>query len=312
MADSEPNHPEHDEQKRLLALMLDEQKPPPKRAEAGRAINKAGGDPRPGVINFDWGEAYWCKVPAGEFIHGGDEPSNPRQTVEIPYDYWVGKYQVTYAQWQAFLEDADGYGNAQWWEGLHEQGKAQQAQGLHEQRWKFANHPVEHVSWYEAMAFCHWLNERRRQGALTLPDFIPADYEIRLLTNHEWEKAARGTDGRVYPWGNAYQAGFANVDEISSGDGQYCVDMTTAVGIYPQGTSPYGVLDMAGNMGEWCRTEYDTGDDKSIGSNKARTICGGSWYDIATNAGGLFHDRDLPDYRGNDHGFRLGCAAPIG
>jgi formylglycine-generating enzyme required for sulfatase activity len=265
-------------------------------------------DPRPGVTDFNWGEDYWCKVPAGEFIYQEGEK------VEIPYDYWMGKYQVTYAQWKAFLDDADGYRNPRWWEGLHAEGQAQQAEGPGEQEWKFANHPAERISWHEAMAFCRWLNEARRQGALTLPDFIPAGYEIRLHTEHEWEKAARGTDGREYPWGNGYKAGFANIDEmdIDQPVGPYDIGMTTAVGIYPQGASPYGVLDMAGNVWEWCHTEYGTGDDKNIGSDERRALRGGSWISSTDFARALFRFWVYPDDRGRSVGFRVGCSAPIG
>jgi formylglycine-generating enzyme required for sulfatase activity len=268
-------------------------------------------DPRPGVVDFNWGEAYWCKVPAGKFIYGGDKASNPRRKIKIPYDYWMGKYLVTYAQWQAFVEDADGYRNPRWWEGLHEEGQEQQRRGPGEQYRKIANHPAESVSWYEAMAFCGWLNEARRQGVLTLPAFIPADYEIRLPTEQEWEKAARGTDGRQYPWGDDYRAGFANIDETWVSDRSYYVGMTTAVGIYPQGASPYGLLDMAGNVWEWCRTEYSTEDDKNIGSSDLRALRGGSWVLQAVYARALFRLWSYPGLRSGSFGFRLGCSAPI-
>jgi formylglycine-generating enzyme required for sulfatase activity len=276
-------------------------------------------DPRPGVVDFNWGEAYWCKVPAGEFIY------QEGKKVEISDDYWMGKYPITYAQWQAFVEDADGYRNTRWWEGLHAEGKRQQAEGPGEQVWKIANHPAERVSWYEAMAFCAWLNEARRGGGLVsfgilppplspppLPAFIPADYEIRLPTDHEWEKAARGTDGREYPWGNDYQVGFANINESWGSNGPYDIGMTTAVGIYPQGASPYGVLDMTGNVWEWCRTEYHTGDDKNISSDKNRALRGGSWVNRADIARALLRLGGGPGLRYGFDGFRLGCSAPIG
>jgi formylglycine-generating enzyme required for sulfatase activity len=269
-------------------------------------------DPRPGVVDFNWGEAYWCKVPAGKFIYGGDKAWNPRREVEIPYDYWMGKYQVTYAQWQAFVEDADGFANARWWEGLHERGQNQQAEGPGEQEWKIANHPAEHISWYEAMAFCGWLNEARRQGVLTLPAFIPADYEIRLPTEQEWEKAARGTDGRIYPWGGDYKAGFANIDETKGGNGPYKVDMTTAVGIYPEGASFYGLLDMASNVWDWCRTKYETGDDKSISTNALRALRGGYWGFRDVYEQVHIRSWDHPSSRSGNHGFRVVCAAPVG
>jgi formylglycine-generating enzyme required for sulfatase activity len=90
---------------------------------------------------------------------------------------------------------------------------------------------VVYVSWYDAKAYCHWLSEVTGRG-------------YGLPGEAEWEKGARGTDGRIYPWGNRWDATRCNSDE--SGQSK-----TTSVHAYPQGASPYGVLDMAGNVWEW-------------------------------------------------------------
>jgi formylglycine-generating enzyme len=292
------------EQKRLLAVMLDPQKPPTERAEAGRKINDTGGDPRPGVVDFNWGADYWCKVEKGVFTYQADPKA------KIDYDYWVGKYQITYGQWLTFFNDPNGYRNAKWWAGLHKDSQVQQRKGAGEQNWKIANHPAENVSWYDAMAFCNWLNWRRGQGLLTLPNFVPANYEIRLLTEMEWEKAARGVDGREYPWGNGYKVGFANIDETREYNkvGSHYLETTTAVGIYPQGAALCGALDMAGNVDEWCRNEYDIG---SISMNMIARR-GGSWNGLAVIARAHYSSWAGPNARSIAVGLRLGCSVPIG
>lgn len=109
-------------------------------------------------------------------------------------------------------------------------------------------HPINCVTWHEAHAYCRWVGKR-------------------LPTNAEWEKAARGTDGRVYPWGNASDATRANV---ASGG-------TTPVSVYPAGASPYGALDMSGGLSEWVGAWYNPGDDDPV----AR---GGSWGDTLQEA----------------------------
>jgi formylglycine-generating enzyme required for sulfatase activity len=303
----EPRYLGGAEQGRLLAIMLDGQNSPAERAKAGHAINDAGSDLRPGVVDFNWGPDYWCKVEQGKFIYQEDP------NAEIPYDYWMGKYLITYAQWKSFLDDEEGFRSPAWWAGLHTQGQAQQTKGADDQAWKIANHPIEHVSWYDAMAFCRWLNEKRQRKILKLPSFLPAHYEIRLPTEKEWEKASCGVDGREYPWGDGYQVGFANIDETDSDQqiGPHYINMTTAVGLYLQGASPCGALDMAGNVWEWCLTEYDTGDNKNISSAKPRVLRGGSWYLQADFARSTVRNRNAPDNRYWDFGFRVCCSAPV-
>ena len=166
------------DQKRLLAIMLDPKRSPAERAKAGDDINQYG-DPRPGVIDFNFGTDYWCKVPAGPFTMGSDQDSDNKKREEtIPYDYWIAKYLITYAQYKTFLDDPNGYRSAQWWKGLHADGLAQQKQGAGNQNWKLANRPAENVSWYDSMAFCAWLNAR-----LTLePALKSQGYLFRLPT----------------------------------------------------------------------------------------------------------------------------------
>ena len=289
------------ERKRLLDIMLDPQYPPQVRAEAGREINKVG-DPRPGVGLRPDGlpDIVWCEVPGGEFSMGSDsESDNPVRKVIVP-TFYITKYLVTYVQFKAFLDAKDGSSNTAWAKGFHADGLAQRKQGVREQNWPIANHPRENVSWYDAVAFSRWLS-------------VKFGYEIVLPIERQWEKAARGTDIRKYPWGSEYQIGFANINEISpSKIGLYDLQRTTAVGVYPQGASPYGVLDLAGNVLEWTltacgsflTTAYESRDSQSVSSNEARTVRGGSW-DTQDGARTTYRINYDPDVRNAGLGFRL-------
>src|SRR4030095_432041 len=115
------------------------------------------------------------------------------------------KYPVTWAQYRSFLEAQDGYRQKRWWRGLAER-QAQPGEQYRQQD----NHPAENVSWYDAVAFCRWLSAK-------------LGYEVRLPTEQEWEKAARGVDGRAYPWGNQYVSGYANIDETPNASGPYAL-----------------------------------------------------------------------------------------
>jgi formylglycine-generating enzyme required for sulfatase activity len=117
------------------------------------------------------------------------------------------------------------------------------------------------VSWYEAVAFCGWLGERLGIG-------------IRLPTESEWEKSSRGPDGRIYPWGDEFDASRCNASETEIGG-------TSAVGCFPSGASPYGALDMSGNVWEWCSTKwresYEEPADENLRENASRVLRGGSF-----------------------------------
>ncbi|MEU5901845.1 formylglycine-generating enzyme family protein [Streptomyces venezuelae] len=134
-----------------------------------------------------------------------------------------------------------------------------------------AEHPVTGVDWESATAYCGWLGERL--GGLA----------VRLPTEDEWERAARGDDDREFPWGDEYRTGLANLVDLGIGT-------TTPVGSYPQGASPFGVLDMAGNVDEWTATLY--APYPGAPSEVPRTE---DWaFDRHVTRGGAFrHDRDL-------------------
>jgi len=208
-------------------------------------------------------------VPAGPFLMGKKDDNRPPfgdfkllHTVDISYDFWMGRYPVTNELYNAYLkslgiEDPD--------DGWEEEKK---------------NHPVVWVPWGKAIAYCQWLNNLHKEE-------LPSGLILRLPTEAEWEKTARGTDGREYPWGNVFDAKNCNTrDSASSGfDGK-----TTRVGLYsPQGDSPYGCADMAGNVWEWTHSlqkpyPYDVNDGREDETaDGTRILRGGSY-----NNGGNF------------------------
>jgi serine/threonine-protein kinase len=154
----------------------------------------------------------WVTIPGGEFLCGED-----KQKVILP-SYQIARFPVTNQQYQHFLEANPHRPAPAYWKGRnYPVGKAR--------------HPVVGVSLYDALAFSEWLN-------------------CRLPSQDEWEKAARGSDGRTYPWGEGWEVGrYCNNWDATIGG-------TTAVERYAEGVSPYGVWDMIGNVWEWTTSEY--------------------------------------------------------
>jgi formylglycine-generating enzyme required for sulfatase activity len=191
------------------------------------------------------------------------------------------------------------------------------------------NHPVVYVTWYDALAYCDWLGGRLRALA---PEYAgragnPAtsvfwqgiarkELVVSLPSEAEWEKAARGDNGRIYPWGDKFDPVLANTSEIGLG-------RTSPVGCFPGGASPYGVLDMAGNVWEWTRSlwgknfskpeykyPYDPDDGREdLGLRDLRVLRGGSFDYFRRLARCAYRDRHDPDHRFDYRGFR---AAVVG
>ena len=263
--------------------------PPPVRAHLWRTLGRLGLDDRRGVgVKDGLPDVDWVEVKEGDFIYGDDKPK------KIPmHTFRIARYAITNAQYECFFNDG-GYDSDVWWQGLQRQQAARPG-------WSEPNHPRETVSWYEATAFCRWLDAQLRARNL-----LEETEQVRLPTEQEWEKAARGTDGREYPWGK-YADGRSNIDETYS-KGPYYLRQTSAVGLYPDPALPYVLQDMAGNVWEWCASPY-----KSKGKSKdaPRVLRGGSWNDgrdycrCACRVGSVPGDRDF------NFGFRVCVGPPI-
>ncbi|NCC35438.1 MAG: hypothetical protein EOM24_26010, partial [Chloroflexia bacterium] len=214
------------------------------------------------------------EIPAGSFLMGSsdvdplaNDNEKPQHILNLP-DYWIGKTEVTNAQFRPFVE-GDGYTNRAYWTetgwAWRQENNITRPAYWDDPTWNGDEQPVTGISWFEAVAYVRWLSEQ-------------TGHEFRLPTEAEWEKAARGTDGRIWPWGNTWDGAKLNSNGI--------VGQTTPVGQYPDGTSPYGILDMAGNVWEWCATQYgkhypyqqkDEWKEAYIEGNAVRVLRGGSW-----------------------------------
>ncbi len=214
------------------------------------------------------------RVPAGEFLYGDD-----KETRTLP-EFWIDKTPVTNAEFARFVK-ATGYqttaekrGSSYAYTGKdwketkgtdwrHPGGPKTDIQAL-------ADHPVIHVSWQDAVAYAEWAGKR-------------------LPTEEEWEKAARGTEGRTYPWGNQKPTReLCNFAQNEKG--------TTPVGRYsPQGDSPYGCVDMAGNVWQWTADDYD---------KSTKVVRGGSWGNDAYYVRSAYRSGNAPSISNDLVGFR--------
>ncbi|MEM7344788.1 MAG: SUMF1/EgtB/PvdO family nonheme iron enzyme [Chloroflexota bacterium] len=210
--------------------------------------------------------------------------------------FQISRYPITYAQFQTFIDDSQGFSNPRWWEGL---AIDERERGLDVQHFKYWNHPRENVNWYDAMAFCRWLSWRLGGG---YESCNIGSWAVRLPTEMEWEKAARGVDGRSYPYGNKFAVAKGNTEETAIG-------RTSAVGLFLEGASPYGVEEMCGNVYEWCLTKHKNpasiAEEEDISSGDWRVLRGGSWNDGLIGALATFPYGDHPGNRGRDGGFRV-------
>ncbi len=293
---------------RLTDLQDDPQ--PQSRAAVGRALGLTGWDNRKGVGMVERNgvrlpDIDCVEIPSGEFQYGAanvDHAAKP-QRLTLPA-FYISRYPITFAQFQSFLDDPAGIADARWFEGL---AANEQEQQMQEQAFKFTNHPRARVNWYQAMAFCRWLSWRWGSGF----DLRKVDeWAVRLPTEFEWEKAARGTGGRLYPYGNEFDATKGNTYESDSRIGQ-----TSAVGIFPNGASPDGVEDMSGNVWEWClsdhnKPQFDVRKEK-LGTKNNRVLRGGSWIrDFVDGARAVARLIADPSFRGDGIGFRLWVVRP--
>jgi formylglycine-generating enzyme required for sulfatase activity len=201
-------------------------------------------------------------VPAGEFSMGSDEGEQEERPVHTVYldTFYIDKTEVTNAQFAQFLNEQGNQKErgATWLTVGDEDCLITETGGQYQPKNGYADHPVIEVTWYGAAAYCEWAGRR-------------------LPTEAEWEKAARGVDERTYPWGEEIDCNHANYGG--------CVGETVEVGSYSLGASPYGVLDMAGNVWEWVADWHyahyyaasPSSNPQGPDSGSFRNLRGGSW-----------------------------------
>jgi formylglycine-generating enzyme required for sulfatase activity len=231
-------------------------------------------------------------IPAGTFLMGsneGDDGEKPRHEVYLD-GFYIARYPVTNAQYREYVAATAHPLPDHWKPGPF---------------WKIGtwprrkeDHPVVFVSWRDALGYCRWLSAVTRQ-------------EVRLPTEAEWEKAARGTDGWKYPWANEF-------DESKCNSQASMILDTTPVGRYsPEGDSPYGVADMAGNVSEWTNSlhrpyPYNLDDGREdVGLEEAwRVVRGGSFEGLRWHVRCAFRGRVISAHRLGSRGFRCAIGSP--
>lgn len=273
------------------------------RAEAGQALGQLG-DPRPGVgLKNALPNIDWIPIEAGPYIMGTDPKKDSEgfnderphfSCTLITEPYHISCYPITVTQYRAFIE-ASGYRERTFWtEAGWQWRESEEVAGpqTYSRVYQTPNHPQVGVSWYEAIAFCRWLSQE-------------LETEITLPSEAQWERAARHTDGRIYPWGDEFDPQRCNMIETGVG-------RTSAVGFFPSGNAARGAADLAGNVLEWSRTKWldnykgyeqkvnndEEGDDRHVWR-------GGSFARAQLDVRCAYRYSYVPDRRDLSHGFRV-------
>jgi formylglycine-generating enzyme required for sulfatase activity/energy-coupling factor transporter ATP-binding protein EcfA2 len=246
-----------------------------RRAEVIQALTRAGS----GYWAGPYGEPEWITIPAGKFWMGGNSKydGKPMHEVELP-EYKISRVPVTNYQYGLFVK-ATEYAAPSYWEDKHP------PKGLE-------SHPVVNVNWDDAITYIKWISKMTGK-------------KITLPSEAEWEKAARGDkDKRAYPWGDNFDKTRCNSSDLGLGG-------TTPTGIFLEGESPYGLLDMSGNAWEWTRSAYkgypyNSKDGREdLSSRASRVLRGGSFDGDLDLVRCASRNRSYPNYRNFSIGFRL-------
>lgn len=233
------------------------------------------------IITYEKDQSEMVLIPAGSFLFGEEENETrekSKQIINLP-DYYIDLYPITNRQFCLFLNETNPSDtDLNKWiylEGKSESEKCRiiKAENNFKIEKGYKEHPVIYVTWYGAAAYAQWAGKR-------------------LPSEQEWEKAARGTDGLLFPWGNTFEKQYCN--SFESG-----VLRTTDVKQFPKGKSPYGCYDMAGNVFEWTDSLFDNVGDKYV-------LRGGSWFSDNYNCRCAFRNESKPNFIRAFIGFR--CA----
>ena len=244
----------------------------------------------------------FTEVPAGTFLMGNDAGTdamafdNERWSATQAQGrldlaaFYIARYEVTVAQFGAFARDAGADVDIETLQGP-------------------PDHPVSSVSWPDALAYCRWLDRVLRQSSETPSDLarlLAAGWQVTLPTEAQWEKAARGTDGRVFPWNGPPSRDYANY----GGAG------TAPVGTFPCPACPFALSDMSGNVWEWTRSPYQpypftAADDRDrLADDALWVIRGGSFSDTERNVRAAARGGADPGARRPFMGFRVVISSP--
>jgi formylglycine-generating enzyme required for sulfatase activity len=266
--------------------------PPVDRAIAGQMLSIFG-DGR----DFD----RLIAIPAGDFWMGdkNGEGGTPRHQISL-LAFEIGQFPVT---------------NSQYWRFIQATGRPWTSPAAG--KLSLRNHPAINVTWHDALDYCRWLTKQWRKTGRIRPD-----QAFTLPIEAEWERAAAGPEGWLYPWGNEWRESYANTQELG-------LSSTSAVGLFPLGGSESGCLDMAGNVWEWTLSGWnDVGqeadfsnphgmgdrkeEDLSMGNNIQRVVRGGCWYSFKTSARSSARDQNPANYLSHGIGFRVALvSAPV-
>jgi len=283
------------------------------RISAGLAIGHIG-DER---VGQEVVEKRFIRIPSCTFKRGddrGEKREHPSNTVDLT-EFWIARYPVTNLEFKDFV-DSGGYENPKWWGGTKSalwKWRAKQRVIIpkywRDSTWNAPNLPVVGVSWYEAVAYTKWRTDRLDKEAI-----------LRLPTEAEWERAARGPKrkGRTFPWGDDEPHPVSNP---IANYGDMSISRTTPVGIFPPcypNETDETLYDMAGNNFEWCQDWFHVGYEPGSHHNpwgpskgKQRIVKGGSWYRSIRHLRSWYRGHARPGERADSIGFRLVMVIPI-
>jgi hypothetical protein len=262
------------------------------KAGDGRRGTGLGTDGRPDID--------WCKIESDDHIvvkilSDTDDPdSEVKETISRRVEtFFISKYPITIAQFRGFVDEC--YHNGKFNRKELKPSSFPPMLGPPDHEGHHSNEPAFSISWYDAVTFCNWITER-------------FGHKVRLPTEFEWQLASTGRNQlRIYPWDNVESKPWDPKRETwRANTTQSGLIGATAVGLYPKGTSPFGVLDMAGTVWEWCLNSFDSPEAEDFDEpGVKRAWRGGSWYYNAEYARCTYRYWNYPDARNCDVGFRI-------